>query len=465
MAGMFCQPGARGFLMLADDELAALAAHLASRRAAIVAAWRSAIEADGTLTTGAALPRAQLIDHIPALLEGFETQLRDPAAGVSHAGDAAAHGLHRWQQGFGLAEVSRELGHLNECLVAELETCAGLQPAPTPQALAKARQLWASVFSVAVGASTTQYFKLQEMEAASHVGELEAALNDLRSLERQRAALWQQAAHDLRGNLGVVANAAAGLGYPNLDSPRRTSFLRLLDRNMRALHKLLGDITSLARLQGGQETRRLETVDVAALLTEMGENLRSLAADEGLELSLNGEPGFLVESDAVKLHRIVQNLVLNAIRYTPSGSVHVSWGGAGPKDPRRWLLQVEDTGPGLDHHSGRNVLDALETATDQARELARGGRLGETVHVDSQDGQLPGSKAFDSNGRGPSPAQGEGIGLSIVKRLCDLLDATIQVESSGAGTCFRILLPLRYSPDASAAISGAADQRGSALRG
>lgn len=425
-----------------DQALSALADQLASRRDLIVAAWRCATQADSTLTSGNALPHAQLTDHIPALLECLETQLREPDAEVAHLGDAAAHGLHRWQQGYGLAEVSRELGHLNECVVAALEVCSHLNPAPTPESLARARQVWASIFSGAVSASTSQYFKLQQMEAASYVSELEAALSNLRHLERQRDELWQQAAHDLRGNLGVVANVAAGLGYPNLDGAGRDNFLRMLERNMYELHNLLDDITCLARLQGGQEPRRLETVNVAALLTEMGESLRVLAAARGLSLELIGESGFSVEGDAVKLHRIVQNLVLNAIRYTASGGVKVSWGAAGPGDPDRWALQVKDTGPGLAPSPASDVLDALETATDNAREVARGARTGEVVHVAPEDGGLAGPRSPDGNGTPFSP--GEGIGLSIVKRLCELLDATIQVDSGRDGTCFRILLPNRY---------------------
>ena len=424
-----------------------MADHLAARREQILAEWRSAMVSDGTLTTGTALPRAQLMDHIPALLEGFESRLRDPDADASHVGDAAAHGLHRWQQGFGLAEVSRELGHLNECIVAELERCSRSIPAPGPEALAQARRVWARIFSVAVSASTSQYFKLQQMEATSYATELESALKSLRHLERQRAALWQQAAHDLRGNLGVVANVAAGLGYPNLDGPRRENFLRLLERNMRALHKLLDDITCLARLQGGQETRRLESVDVAALLTEMGENLQNLAASQGLTLELTGNANFMVQGDAVKLHRIVQNLVLNAIRYTASGGVKVSWGEAGPGDPDRWVLQVQDTGPGLASSSASEVMDALETATDNAREQARGARVGEIVHVEAENAGLSELDGQLDAGGGDHIVQGEGIGLSIVKRLCDLLDATVQVDSERTGTCFRILLPVRYTSD------------------
>src|SRR5690349_1506289 len=96
-----------------DAELAILSTHLALRRDAILQAWRAAVQADPTLTTGASLPRSQLHDHLPALLVDYERLLADGQApepgargeGVQRA-DAAAHGLHRWQQGFGLSEVT-----------------------------------------------------------------------------------------------------------------------------------------------------------------------------------------------------------------------------------------------------------------------------------------------------------------------------------------------------------------------
>lgn len=422
-----------------------LAARLTQRREAILGAWRVAVETDSSLTSGAALPRAQLVDHIPALLEGFESQLREPGGDVFHIGDAAAHGLHRWQQGFGLAEVARELGHLNECVVTELDGYGLEDPAPSRDALATARSLWAGIFSVAVSASTAQYFKLQQIEAASHVGELESALNDLHDLERQRASLWEQAAHDLRGNLGVVANATAGLGFAQLDAQARESFLRMLERNVQALHRLLDDVTSLARLQGGQEPRRVEELDVAALLMDMGKDLRVLAEAQGLSFELMGEPHFRVQSDRVKLQRIVQNLVLNAIRYTPQGRVKVSWDAGGPSDPERWALQVEDSGPGLQPGTVSDLQGALEAATENAHEATQANRQHQVVHVQPDDAGL--SEAIADDGDTPAQGHGEGIGLSIVKRLCELLDATMQVESGRSGTRFRILLPKRYPPD------------------
>ena len=72
--------------------------------------------------------------------------------------------------------------------------------------------------------------------------DLEQALSDVRELERQRAELWQQAAHDLRGNLGVVSNVAQGLTFRDLPADKRQDFLLLLRNNVRALHHLLARI-------------------------------------------------------------------------------------------------------------------------------------------------------------------------------------------------------------------------------
>lgn len=422
-----------------DQTLNALADHLAARRDRVMASWRSAVQADAALTTGNALPQAQLNDHIPTLLERFEAQLRGPADDAAQD-DAAAHGLHRWQQGFGLEEVSRELGHLNECVVNDIDACAHLHPTPLPDALSRARKVWARIFSLTVSTSTSQYVKLQQLEAASYVKELEVALHTLRSLERERAAVWQQAAHDLRGNLGVVANAAAGLGYPNLDGLGRDNFMRMLERNMHTLHKLLDDFTCLARLQGGQEERHVGPVNIAALFTEIGADMRSLALTQGLTLDLTGEPGFTVEGDAVKIHRIVQNLLLNAIRCTERGGVRLSWGAAGRADPDRWFLEVADTGPGFVQSLSSDVFEVLKTATD----------LAEHMEADADDRPKSRLPTDPSREHGHPVAHGEGIGLSIVKRLCELLDASIQVESKSTGTRFRIIAPNRYPAEPTA---------------
>jgi signal transduction histidine kinase len=431
-----------------DAELAALAAHLTRRRSAILQAWRAAVTADPALTTGATLPRAQLHDHIPALLVDFERRLasRDGATKAEREdvqrGDAAAHGLHRWQQGFDLAEVTRELGRLNECVVVELENYDAAHPALDRNVMPAARRIWAQQHGAAVGASILQYFDLQKIEASSHIKDLEQALASLQELEQERAKLWQQAAHDLRGNLGVVANATAALVSPSASEAMRANFLRLLDRNVAALHHLLNDVTGLARLQAGQEHRRLEDMDAAALLRDICDGLQATANERNLYLRCSGPATLPVEGDPVKTRRIAQNLVLNAVKYTREGGITVTCGPGVGKDSERWFVQVQDTGPGFHAGPGSQLVGALETATDQAKQVTADGESGEVTHM---DGQLDETKRAADDVRPIYQASGEGIGLSIVKRLCDLLDGSIELESVfDVGTTFRILLPQRY---------------------
>jgi signal transduction histidine kinase len=439
--------------MQAAEHLA-LSAHLKRRRGAILQAWRDAVASDPTLTTGAALPRAQLHDHIPALLVDFERKLSgsgtsDDDAHDRHQGDAAAHGLHRWQQGFDLAEVTRELGRLNECVVVELEEYAVGHPDLDPADMASARRIWAKQCSDAVSASVSQYFTLQQIEAGSHIRDLERALQAVRELEQERARLWHQAAHDLRGNLGVVATATAGLTSPRATELMRDRFLRLLDRNVSSLSHLLNDVTSLARLQGGLEHRNLQILDAAALLATLCDDLQPHAQDRGLYLRFEGPASLMVEGDPVKVRRIAQNLVINAIKYTRSGGVTVSCDDGASNDVERWFFQVRDTGPGFHAGPGSQLAGALEEATDQSRQVASDHSTGEITHMQVE---LAGTQPSADDPRPVQQQVGEGVGLSIVKRLCDLLDATTELESvMGEGTTFRIFLPRRYAADAAPA--------------
>jgi signal transduction histidine kinase len=402
-----------------SGELRALAAHLRARRETILQSWRSAINKDPTLTAGDALPRVELYDHIPALLSTFERQLADSPGEEPNTDDdaahkyAAAHGLQRWQQGYDLREVTRELGKLNETVVSELDRYTIANPLSSHAAIACARRVWAALCSTGIEESVGQYFHLQQQEAAGHVKVLESALTEISGLEQQRAELWRQAAHDLRGNLGVVANATVGLTHRGLEESSRDEFVRILMRNVTSLHQLLDDVTGLARLQAGREKRCVEPLDVTPILQDLCEGIRPLAQQRRLFLRCVGPSGFAVDGDAVKIRRIAQNLVLNAVKFTREGGITLTWGDCGAQDQKRWQLCISDTGPGFQTGSA----SPSPPPTERVEE-------GSSMHE----------------------AMGEGIGLSIVKRLCDMLDATIELNSEpNVGTTIRILFPRQYA--------------------
>jgi signal transduction histidine kinase len=418
----------------AAGERRALADYMYGRRTAILEAWRGAIKRDPALNTGDSLPRVQLFDHIPDILATFVRGLQAaPEDAVATAADAAqqsaaAHGLQRWQQGYDLREVTRELGKLNECVVAELDGYASSHPHTSQTVIADARRVWAALCSTGIEESVGQYFQLQQQEAAGHVRDLETALTEIRELEQQRADLWRQAAHDLRGNLGVVANATVGLTHSGIRDSTRDDFVRILMRNVTTLHHLLDDVTSLARLQAGREQRQIEPLDVTPLLMQLCEGIQPLAQQRRLFLRGEGPDGFAADGDAVKIRRIAQNLILNAVKFTHTGGITVRWGDSDAGDPKRWQLSVSDTGPGFHSDAGQPLTAALEPGAPPRESDASAGAAVRTLQ--------PGPAHSES---------GEGIGLSIVKRLCELLDASIEVKSvRNVGTTFRILFPRRY---------------------
>jgi signal transduction histidine kinase len=417
----------------------ALASHFRARIDAVMAAWRAAVAGDAAVTAGDSLPRAQLEDHLPAWLATFAAVLaaapgaRQERAEASEAHDAKVHGLTRWQQGYDLHDVTREWGHLHRCLVLELERLVEAHPDLPPAVFAEARLKLAEQISEATSLSAERYFHLERVEAAGSVLDLERALADVRELERRRGELWQQAAHDLRGNLGVVSNVAHGLTFADLPAARREDFLGLLRNNVRSLHHLLDDVTSLARLQAGQEQRSVRPFDAAAELRRLVDDMRPLAESKGLHLSADGPQALVVDGDAVKVRRIAQHLLLNALKYTRSGGVAFAWHDGVPGDQARWRFTVADTGAGFHAGPGAPLANALNTTASV-----------ESVHgTDAPDAAV--AAASDRDARPISQSRGEGLGLAIVKRLSDLLDASVEFDSiEGRGTTVHVTLPQRY---------------------
>lgn len=429
-------------------QLESLASHFALQRESILHSWRSSVDRDEELTSPTSLPRMQFNDHIPELLTAFEKRLhlwpQEESAGSEQQRkkDAANHGLQRWQQGYQLREVTREWRHLHLCLVDVLESYSIAHPELEPQVMPTAWRALATLCSQGVSESTSQYFELEKVEAAGHVRDLEQTLAAVHELERQRADLFRQAAHDLRGNVGVVTNVTAGLTLAPIPDEMRQEFLALLQRSVSSLSSMLDEVMDLARLQAGYEVRNVETLDATTVLRELLQYLQPMAAERGLFLKAEGPPMLTVEGDAVKIRRVCQNLLLNALKYTSRGGVTLGWGDSRSNDPRRWMITVHDTGPGIHAGPGSPLVEAMEDATaevEHVEELATETKYGSVHNVQKASG-----------GRVPDPrsvhqSQGEGIGLSIVKRLCEILDASIEVASTpGEGTTFRVILPRRY---------------------
>jgi len=426
-----------------SEQFNALGNFLGSQRETILQAWRKAANADPQQTTVRALTRGQFNDHIPQLLDAYELKLRahpggaaDKAADFATKQEEVKHGLHRWQQGYRLHELIQEWGHLQLCLFQVIEAFAAAHPEFERESLVEANLQMLKLVSGAIGESTTQFERMQQAEAAGRLNDLEGALAAINEIEHRRAALIHEAVHDIDGNVFGVALAAKLLGRPDIATGDRAGFAKLLETGVQSVSAMLSDLKELARLEAGRETRTISEFDAAALVNELGQANRPLAEAKGLFLEVRGLDTLPVSGDPGKTRRLLQNLLLNAVKYTEQGGVAVSLG----REEDSWWLMVKDTGPGMLAGPGAPMAVGLEEATASARESDEksAAKTGEVPHVLAPP---PG----DTREMLPTHQQpGEGIGLSIVKRLCELLDASLEIASSDQGTTFRVVLPRHY---------------------
>jgi signal transduction histidine kinase len=430
-----------------QQQLRIIGAHLEARREVILEAARVAAFRDPEQTTVSSLTRAQFSDHIPPVLDAFARKLRGSDRGSQletadqqRNEEEIKHGLHRWQQGYRLRELLHEWGHLHLCLFDELEAFVSTRPDIDRATVAEANRQLITLVNEAVSESTGQYARLQQDEAAGHLRDLQRAVEEMKGLERRRAELIHQAVHDLRGNVQSVSSAAEVLRETNIPEVERVLFVDMLQHGAEAVGTMMGDLMDLARLEAGQETREIAPFDAVALVAEFCVANQSVARERGLYLNLEAPAQLNVEGDSGKIRRILQNLALNAIKYTTTGGVTVT---IGEEKSGSWWIKIKDTGPGLLSGPGSPLAGDLKEATASARESDDNAPAGESSHV------LPSSAAGPVK-LPPRQQSGEGIGLSIVKRLCELLDASLELASSAdKGTTFRVMFPRSYEPTSS----------------
>lgn len=266
---------------------------------------------------------------------------------------------------------------------------------------------------------------LAELEArvADRTQALSAANRQLAAASRDKTRFLAAASHDLLQPLHAARLFTAALAR---DTPAAAQALvSRVDGSIVAAETLLRALLDISRLDAGGVQPALERVSLAPFLTDLVEGLRPKAERRGLQLrygSLAGE----VHTDPGLLRSIVQNFVVNALRYTPSGGVLVGVRRRGAMV----RIDVIDTGVGIEPDQ---IVTIFEEFT----------RLGQ---VDEQ---------------------GLGLGLAMAQRIARLLGGVIEVKSRpGHGSRFSLsLLAQAASPVALQAASRALPAASGAIRG
>lgn len=210
------------------------------------------------------------------------------------------------------------------------------------------------------------------------------------------------ASHDLRQPLHSLRLFTATLEMQTRNTQHKT-LVGQIDSSVKSLEELFNALLDISKLDAGTINVDLQHVRMDSLLAQIEGEFTPLATEKMLDFHVHLDD-HIIHTDALLFETLLRNLVGNAIRYTESGSVTIS---SQASNQRVWL-SISDTGIGI-------------PLADQTRIFEEFVQLGNAER--------------DRN-------QGIGLGLSIVKRLADLLDIEIVVESTtGHGTQFRIGVP------------------------
>jgi len=235
------------------------------------------------------------------------------------------------------------------------------------------------------------------------------------SLEASRRELVAWVSHDLRTPLAGLRAMAEALEDDVADDPAR--YHRQIRREVDRLSRMVDDLFELSRIQSGALTLSLEQVEVGALVSDVISGAQAVAAARGVRLDAQLASA-TVDADANGLGRVLANLVVNAIRHTPSdGSVHVEVQVQAAKDGATGdvVLSVTDRCGGIGEHELERVFDA--------------GWRGSAARTPDSD-----------TGPGAGGA-GAGLGLAIARGIVEAHQGRIGVQNTAGGCRFEVRLP------------------------
>jgi len=202
---------------------------------------------------------------------------------------------------------------------------------------------------------------------------VQSAFEHERELDAARRSLVASVSHDLRSPLASIRAAVEALNDGIVSEPEVVQrYLHSVLQDVTRLSRLIDDLFELARLDAGSVTLSLEETSLSDLISDTLESMRLRAEQRGIRLdgAVEGEP--VVRADAAKIQRVLDNLVENALRYTPSGgSIQL----VARETPDAAYVEVRDTGDGIAPSDLPHVFDRFYRG-DPARQRTGGAGLG-----------------------------------------------------------------------------------------
>ena len=360
-----------------------LAALIRQQKEALLKTWRDQVR---ELPSAAGLDIPTLNDHIPTLLEELAQALEQPSdENISETlrdGSPPEHGIQRFEDGFDLTEVVSEYNILRGCvhdLALEHDLMMG----------GRAFHILNRVLDEAIGLAVKTHAEQTALE-----------------VKKRREEYLAFVAHDLRNPLTAISMAASLLEVPPGEQPDaelQAPWIKSLHRNVGQLEALVAKVMEENANAGTEEGLKLQrrTFDLWPHVETTIQAMKPLAEADGIRVKNSVPFDQLVFADANLLRRVFQNLISNAVTYSPGGEISIG------------ARTVEATG----------VVECW--VTDTGSGIAEG-RLEEV---------------FEKGEGDPARKDSTGLGLAIVRSFVEAHGGEVAAESEkGAGTTIRFTL-------------------------
>ena len=263
------------------------------------------------------------------------------------------------------------------------------------------------VFLACEGRDITEK-KAQEREIAQKNIELQGLLERIRELDEIKTQFFANVSHELRTPLALILGPAQRLidddGTMSLAQRRESG--QVVARNARMLLKHVNDLLDMSKIEARKLKVELQDSDVAALVRFLASHFAVLAADRGIEYTVDADGPCVAAIDPDKLQRVVMNLLGNAFKFVPDGGrIRCSL----RHSAAELTIAVDDSGPGVKPELRQAIFERFRQGD---------GGISRTV-------------------------AGTGLGLAIAKEFVEMHKGRIDVlDSSLGGARFEVRLPM-----------------------
>lgn len=250
--------------------------------------------------------------------------------------------------------------------------------------------------------------KLAEARLISAERREQAARHEAEAANRSKDEFLAMLGHELRNPLNAIASAAEVLNRMNAGGDDACAAREIIARQTRHLAHMMDDLLDVARVVSGKVRLARHSLDWSALVRSVVSTLEVTGDARRHTLTADIED-IWIDADATRVEQVVSNLIVNALKYTPDGGrIDVAL----RRDGADGVLEVRDTGVGIAASLLPHVFDLF----------------------------VQGERTLDRR------AGGLGIGLTLVRRLVELQDGSVEAESSAQGSTFRVRFPAIAAP-------------------